>query len=111
MGSQWATHIHNIILVSVQLLGLLHLGLTQCACLLTDLERCLLQVLAAEESKVTVVGKAIHLDDALQWHVCLREQALDLHDTLLLHPAVGRVVELLLEHIVEVLNAESADVS
>ena len=57
-----------------------------------------------------MVGEAIHLDDALQWHVGLGEQVLDLDDALLLHPAIWRVVELLLEHVVEVLNAKAADV-
>ena len=59
---------------------------------------------------MTVVGEAVHLDDALKRHIGLGEEALNLDDTLLLHPAIRRVVELLLEHIVEVLNAEAADV-
>ena len=59
---------------------------------------------------MAMVGEAIHLDDALQWHVGLGEQVLDLDDALLLHPAIWRIVELLLEHVVEVLNAEAADV-
>ena len=59
---------------------------------------------------MAVVRKAIHLDDALEWHVGLGEQVLDLDNALLLHPAIWRVVELLLEHVVEVLNAEATDV-
>ena len=102
----------STLIITIQELHLLqlHLSLTQCACLLTNLERSLLQVLAAEESKVTMVSETIHLNDALQRHVGLSEQSLNLHDTLLLHPAVWRVVELLLEHVVEVLYAESTDV-
>ena len=57
-----------------------------------------------------MVSEAIHLDDALKRHIGLGEEALNLDDTLLLHPAIRRVVELLLEHIVEVLNAEATDV-
>lgn len=79
-------------------------------CFFTDFQRCLLQILAAEECEVSVVSKTVHLDDALQGHVCLGKQTLNLDNTLFLHPAIRRVVELLLEHIVEVLDAETADV-
>ena len=47
------------------------LSLAKGACLLADLERRLLKVLAAEECEVTVVGEAVHLDDALKRYVCL----------------------------------------
>ena len=89
---------------------LLLLCLAECACLLADLEWSLLKVLAAEERKVTVVGEAIHLDNALKRHIGLGEETLNLDDTLLLHPAIGSVVELLFKHIVEVLNAKATDV-
>ena len=89
---------------------MLLLSLAEGACLLADLERSLLKVLAAEECEVTVVGEAVHLDDALKRHVGLGKEALNLDDTLLLHPTIGGVVELLLKHIVEVLDAKATDV-
>ena len=89
---------------------LLWLALALGACLLTNLQRSLLQILTAEERKVTVVGEAIHLDDALKRHIGLGKQTLNLDDALLLHPAVRSIVELLLEHIIKVLNAETTDI-
>ena len=59
---------------------------------------------------MTVVGEAVHLDDALEGHVGLGEEALNLDDALLLHPAIWGVVELLLKHVVEVLNAKATNV-
>ena len=59
---------------------------------------------------MTVVGEAVHLDDALEGHVGLGEETLNLDDALLLHPAIWSVVELLLKHVVEVLNAKATDV-
>ena len=74
------------------------------SCLLTNLQRSLLQILTTEEREVSVVGKAIHLDNTLQRHVGLRKQALNLDNTLFLHPAIRRIVELLLKHIVALCN-------
>ena len=85
-------------------------GLTLSTCLLANLKRSLLQILTTEQGKVAMVREAIHLDNALEWHVGLGKQVLDLNDALLLHPAIWRVVELLLEHVIEVLNAEATDV-
>ena len=44
---------------------LLLLTLTLSTCLLTNLQRGLLQILTAEQRKVTVVSKAIHLNDSM----------------------------------------------
>jgi hypothetical protein len=68
------------------------------------------EILAAEECKVAMISEAVHLDDALQWHISVGKESLNLLDTLLLHPAIWRIVELLLKHIIEVLHAEATDI-
>ena len=57
-----------------------------------------------------MVGEAVHLDDALQRHIRVYEESLNLLNTLLLHPAIWGVAKLLLEHIVEVLHAEATNI-
>lgn len=89
---------------------LCHHSLSLSTCLLTNLQRSLLEILAAEEGKVSMICETIHLDDALQRNISLGKQVLNLNNALLLHPTIWSIVELLLKHIVEMLDTETTDI-